>query len=534
MKKSNLAASMILAIILVILPAKILAAEDLAVLQVYMTGQTMTVITNSEMNAGSLNVMVSNQNTEITSTGRLSGNRALIRTTVLVNLSTAVPSAARGRLIETLELMIEHKLPNEEFKIITFGEGQTLLQDFTADRFDLAAAVRQISFDNRNSWVYDAVYTTMPDIVSIDGRPVFHRTIVFSHGIGTQAAGVTWDELFLRLQQDRYPIDVVSVSAGVAAENIELSLISRISGGRYFPLHANTNARTLANSLGVGDFFYIEATVPIPLLDGVTRQVDITDNAESIRLDVRFSVYAPAGVPVQPGAAAEATPTPEPAAALPQPVLPTVPQVPTPAETFGVSIPMIIIGVGVVLLIVVILVAVSISVRSKKKSPVQYDDYFPESSQPSIHDITTEYIGTSAPQVDFSAPQVDFAGTDFTIKISSPNDASKTWDLPVRGDLLVGRAAHCVIMLDDASVGREQCKIVIDGPNLAVVNLSSTNKTMLNGNRISDRALLQTGDTLTLGRDVLRVDYIQTPNVPPPVQMHSDSVDRQGNTESIF
>ena len=97
----------------------------------------------------------------------------------------------------------------------------------------------------------------------------------------------------------------------------------------------------------------------------------------------------------------------------------------------------------------------------------------------------------------------------FTIQLSRLNNPSKTWTLPVSRELFIGRAPHCSVQLDDTSVSREQCKILVQGFTLVVVHLSSTNKTTLNGINVVDSPVLQSGDTLKFGRESLRIDYIQ-------------------------
>ena len=131
-------------------------------------------------------------------------------------------------------------------------------------------------------------------------------------------------------------------------------------------------------------------------------------------------------------------------------------------------------------------------------------------------------------------PEVNPHGAGFAVKVSCVGGAGKIWNLPVRDAILVGRAAHCNIMLDDPSVARQQCEIITAGGHLAVRNLSSTNITILNGTIVSETAPLQPGDTLVLGREVLRIDNIQTPGTPQPVQVQMAPQDNYGYTESIF
>ena len=157
---------------------------------------------------------------------------------------------------------------------------------------------------------------------------------------------------------------------------------------------------------------------------------------------------------------------------------------------------------------------------------------YPEARPPTSFSgaLSSAHDQSNTQHIGLVPPAANVHGAGFVVKISSLGGTGKTWDLPIRGELLIGRAAHCALLLDDPSAAREQCKIVISGRELAVMNLSGTNITILNGIMVSGTAPLQTGDTLVLGREVLRVDHIHSPTAPPPEQMAPN----YGYTESIF
>jgi len=68
----------------------------------------------------------------------------------------------------------------------------------------------------------------------------------------------------------------------------------------------------------------------------------------------------------------------------------------------------------------------------------------------------------------------------------------------------VGRTARADFILDAALVSRLHCRLTADRSNqLVVEDLGSTNKTRVNGQEV-DRAVLKTGDTVTIGR----VDFV--------------------------
>ena len=62
----------------------------------------------------------------------------------------------------------------------------------------------------------------------------------------------------------------------------------------------------------------------------------------------------------------------------------------------------------------------------------------------------------------------------------------------------VGRAPSCQLVLGDDSVSRVHALIVRDGRRFELIDLDSTNGTLVNGRRVA-RAHVRAGDRLTLG-----------------------------------
>jgi pSer/pThr/pTyr-binding forkhead associated (FHA) protein len=69
----------------------------------------------------------------------------------------------------------------------------------------------------------------------------------------------------------------------------------------------------------------------------------------------------------------------------------------------------------------------------------------------------------------------------------------------------VGRAPRADFILDVALVSRLHCRLTAADENLEVVDLSSTNGTFVNDERI-DTARLKTGDRLRIGRVELTIE----------------------------
>lgn len=71
--------------------------------------------------------------------------------------------------------------------------------------------------------------------------------------------------------------------------------------------------------------------------------------------------------------------------------------------------------------------------------------------------------------------------------------------------LTIGRLPECDIVLDDSKVSRRHAEVRRDGMGVNVVDLGSTNGTMVNGAGIRERALTD-GDQITVGATILRFE----------------------------
>ena len=84
--------------------------------------------------------------------------------------------------------------------------------------------------------------------------------------------------------------------------------------------------------------------------------------------------------------------------------------------------------------------------------------------------------------------------------ILESTDPPITLRLPVAAVKTVGRTAIADFILEAPLVSRVHCRLTADDSDqLIVEDLESTNGTLVNGERVS-RAVLRTGDTLTVGR----------------------------------
>jgi Na+-transporting methylmalonyl-CoA/oxaloacetate decarboxylase gamma subunit len=282
----------------------------------------------------------------------------------------------------------------------------------------------------------------------------------------------------------------------------------------------------------VNGFFYFEAKVPAALLDGAVRQVDISDETYNMSIDVKIPVFSVLNPATPPEAGDERAGTQEPSRRRSSDESGSSSSQLEILEIFGEYTVVIFIGAGAALVVIILLIILIAGIgRSKKKKKNANRNQV----MPPANNIVQAYNPNSSNdkgKTEFFG-DINSEGIQHTIKLSVPGSPNKTWTLTVAGELLIGRADNCSVILDDKSISREQCKITAHGGGLAVVHLSSTNKTILNGTGVSGSSPLKSGDTLKFGRETLHVDYIQTLGSPVSNSALPHNHDK-GNTESIF
>jgi diguanylate cyclase (GGDEF)-like protein len=72
------------------------------------------------------------------------------------------------------------------------------------------------------------------------------------------------------------------------------------------------------------------------------------------------------------------------------------------------------------------------------------------------------------------------APPSIVVLIGPPGITGKQWSL-MQAETIVGRSPECPIYVDDRSLSRQHCRFVMMGNEVAVVDMASTNKTVVNG-----------------------------------------------------
>lgn len=73
-------------------------------------------------------------------------------------------------------------------------------------------------------------------------------------------------------------------------------------------------------------------------------------------------------------------------------------------------------------------------------------------------------------------------------------------EIPLGGDqFLIGRGSDCDLRLHVSEISRHHCMLRIQGSEVTLVDLGSSNGSYVNGTRVLSQAALRTGDEIRLG-----------------------------------
>ncbi len=121
-------------------------------------------------------------------------------------------------------------------------------------------------------------------------------------------------------------------------------------------------------------------------------------------------------------------------------------------------------------------------------APIAAPAVKPAPAVPAVFDVESDGFATTVSEPVIAAP--------VSATITVPGIAH---DVVLRGDRMVmGRLKSCDLCLGDANASRKHAVLEREGTGWALVDLGSTNGTLINGERVS-RVRLRDGDLITIG-----------------------------------
>lgn len=103
-----------------------------------------------------------------------------------------------------------------------------------------------------------------------------------------------------------------------------------------------------------------------------------------------------------------------------------------------------------------------------------------------------------------------------TVLILNGPDKGRKFKLPQNTEVILGRSPKCEITLADDSASRLHCQIAFADGEFAAADLNSSNGSSVNGQKITQPAVLKHGDVLQIGETKLRYEAAEAAKPAQP------------------
>ncbi len=476
------------------IPAPVAAKP--AILETYTGEDTVSVYVKGAGREG-ISVQIATAEAEKVDAVTVSEMDIPMKTLVLIDNSKSIAKKDRGKISDLLQDIISG-LENEEISIATFSKGTDTVADYSADYKTLKRAADGIKYQKQQTYLTDVLYDLIDKQYAGREADEYRRIIVISDGMDNKSLGYTREELADLLEDNPLPIYTIGCSTGDNDDQLEnMFAISRQTHAEYFLLDEIDDMFDISDALDE-DLEVLKLTITLPdqMLDGAKKAIKITlPDGGSLTADV------PMPQRLQPAEPEKAEPEPEPQPAAPE----------TEEESGDKGIPVIAIIIAIVACAAALLIVLVI--RRKKKNADSFEAFdggLPDEGADSP-------VGEKTVMLDaFQNDGKNHDGTvmiwnrdaEYQVVLTDVNSPAKSFRAPLAGAVVIGRSAdRCDIAIDyDKSVSGRHCEISVNDGRFYVTDLQSSNGTFLNGSKVLAKTEIFPGNTLKLGRLLLRFE----------------------------
>ncbi len=374
--------------------------------------------------------------------------------------------------------------------LISFGSQVNVLQDFTQNIDSLKQTVTKLAATDNETFLYQGLTKAFELGRRLDKTLPKRRVIVvLTDGIDDAAGGVTKDEVFLQMAENRIPIYAIGFTLPPLTQTKEkglkeLGVLARTSGGHFLktdsmPLSA---AYTLQKER-IAHSYEVAITCASCKAEGQLNRLNINLNAGDRSLNDGVDIRL---LPQQEQSIKDSI------TELSQQdkvklfvvkIFTDYPYVAWPA--------LVLISALLVWLIVYLI---------KAKRHARELLLRQEIENKAIHEIdgsVTVAIKKVAP------PKLPKYTLSFSVVTGEQQ--GKTYDIPFNETMLIGRLTNCDLVVNDSETSANHAEISLEKGILAIKDLGSTNGTAINGVPIHTVHYLQEGDQILIGRTELRL-----------------------------
>lgn len=374
--------------------------------------------------------------------------------------------------------------------LISFGSQVNVLQDFTQNIDSLKKTVTKLAATDNETFLYQGLTKAFELGRRLDKTLPKRRVIVvLTDGIDDAAGGVTKDEVFLQMAENRIPIYAIGFTLPPLTQTKEnglkeLGVLARTSGGHF--LKADSMPLSAAYTLQkerIAHSYEVAITCASCKAEGQLNRLNINLNAGDRSLNDGVDIRL---LPQQEQSIKDSI------TELSQQdkvklfvvkIFTDYPYVAWPA--------LVLISALLVWLIVYLIKA-----KRRARELLLRQDI----ENKAIHEID----GSVTVAIKKVAPK-KLPKYTLSFSVVTGEQQGKTYDIPFNEAMLIGRLTNCDLVVNDSEASANHAEISLEKGILAIKDLGSTNGTAINGVPIHTVHYLQEGDQILIGRTELRL-----------------------------
>ncbi|NOT10979.1 MAG: VWA domain-containing protein [Methylococcaceae bacterium] len=410
----------------------------------------------------------------------------------LIDISKSLKTQPFEQLQLALNTWIDGMHEHDRATLISFGSQVKVLQDFSADKVALKQRVDKLTPSDMDTFLYQGLVQAFEQSRRQDAELPKRRVIVvLTDGIDDAAGGVTKEEVFLKMSENRIPIYAIGFALPPLTQDKvnglkELGVLARTSGGHF--LKADSMSLTEAYALQkkrIVNSYELLLTCNACKAEGQLSRLNVTfhvgDRTLSDGLDIRLlpqNKVTPKGK---------------------QTALDVTGKINSAKKMIPQKFNYLPWAALLIVLLLTLLVLLRLMKRRKiaRESAKEASAESPESESSEKADLGVKQ------EVPLSAKY------RLSLTVVRGAEPGKCFSLVFNNSAGIGRASNCDLIIDDSEISSRHAEIKVDKGILVIKDLNSMNGTLINGVPIHTLHYLQDGDQILIGRTELRLNGLE-------------------------
>ena len=415
-----------------------------------------------------------------------------LHTTILFDNSLSIAEENRSVMKSIAKGIIQNHKEDEKFSLYTIDTDLRELSQNSDSYDELAAQVEAIEYVNQDTYLKNVLYDAFKNSDVTDG--IYQRFIILSDGTDDNSVGYTYNDITRVLDEHHYTVCAIGSRYENKLDDLEdMFSIARAADSSYFLVDSSSNPEQIIEEINQNVPEYVaKITIPDAAKDGNSHKVRILLTAG----ENEYSIVSSVEMPFQILGESEETESAQ-----------TENEIATEEEsqdqdtiTKEKSNTLI----EVIIPIIAIIIAVAVIIFNKLHRKKIEEKRLEEMSKQDDDDATV--LMQSEEDDDDATVLMRHEDEDETYLVKTvvlrAENGSEEYQLKCSGETTIGRKNICDVQIQgDKSVSGVHCVITCDNNGNPVIrDNNSSNGTYLNDEKLLEKKVLETGDTLEIGR----------------------------------